>query len=76
MGGSPSSGKARNTASIGKANPMPWVSRNTIELTPMTRPFSVISGPPLLPGLMGASVCRYLVSPSNRSPEKTHDVSV
>ncbi len=51
------SGNSLKTASMGIAKPMPCAPRITRELMPMTRPSSVISGPPLLPGLMGASVC-------------------
>ena len=40
----------------GIANPMPSVLRMIMVLTPITFPASSINGPPLFPGLMGASV--------------------
>src|SRR6202043_2683672 len=50
--------------------------RATIVLIPTTWPLSVTSGPPLLPGLIGASVCRTLCFPSPRTPENTPEVTV
>ena len=42
--------------SIGIAKPMPVESRSTAVLMPITAPVASRSGPPLLPGLMAASV--------------------
>jgi hypothetical protein len=44
---------------IGTAKPYPWFTPFTLAmavLTPTTSPFRSRSGPPLLPGLMAASV--------------------
>jgi hypothetical protein len=43
-------------ALIGMANPMPWALPAMAVSTPTTAPVSSSSGPPLLPGLMAASV--------------------
>jgi para-nitrobenzyl esterase len=58
-----STGNSSSTSSMGMANPIPCVPRSTIVLTPITAPESSSSGPPLLPGLMGASVCRRRCAP-------------
>ena len=44
---------------MGMANPVPLpaVGENVAALIPMSSPRMFISGPPLLPGLMSASVC-------------------
>ena len=47
--------------SIGTAKPMPSLPRPPVtiaEFTPMTSPLMLTSGPPELPGLIGASVWR------------------
>ena len=49
-------------ALIGMAKPRPWASVETAVLMPMTRPLASSSGPPLLPGLIAASVWSRLVS--------------
>ena len=62
--------------SIGIAKPMPVESRSTAVLMPMTAPAASSSGPPLLPGLIAASVWIRLWRPrvgvdldaSGRSP--------
>ena len=62
--------------SIGIAKPMPVESRSTAVLMPMTAPVASSSGPPLLPGLIAASVWMRFVrltlgrrsGPSARSP--------
>ena len=41
---------------IGMAKPMPWPLRMMAVLMPMTSPRMLNSGPPLLPGLIEASV--------------------
>ena len=51
---------------IGIAKPRPWASVETAVLMPMTRPFASSSGPPLLPGLIAASVWSRPVSVSGR----------
>ena len=51
---------------IGIAKPRPWASVETAVLMPMTRPFASSSGPPLLPGLIAASVWSRLVRVSGR----------
>ena len=38
-------------------------------LMPMTSPFKFNSGPPLLPGLMAASVCKKVLELYHRSPK-------
>ena len=43
--------------SEGIANPTPWANGIIAVLMPMTLPSRSASGPPLLPGLMAASVC-------------------
>ena len=48
--------------SIGMAKPMPVESRSTAVLMPMTAPAASRSGPPLLPGLIAASVWIRFVS--------------
>mmetsp|Transcript_27993 Transcript_27993/g.89207 ORF Transcript_27993/g.89207 Transcript_27993/m.89207 type:complete len:266 (-) Transcript_27993:4316-5113(-) len=53
----------RRTVSTGMAKPMPLkppVLDTSATLTPMRRPLLSSSGPPLLPGLMAASVCTQL----------------
>lgn len=45
-----------STRSIGMANPMPCAPARTATLMPITSPLMLSSGPPLLPGLMLASV--------------------
>ena len=52
--------------SIGIAKPMPVESRSTAVLIPMTSPAASSSGPPLLPGLIAASVWIRFVSRSRR----------
>ena len=42
--------------SMGIANPMPWALGTIAVLMPMTDPPLSTSAPPLLPGLMAASV--------------------
>jgi len=44
----------------GNEKPIPSVPRNIAVLTPITWPSRVTNGPPLLPGLIGASVCKYI----------------
>jgi len=57
---------------VGMAKPMPmlpWLGVRMVELMPMASPFMLISGPPELPMLMAASVCRkssYWARPSWR----------
>ena len=43
---------------IGIAKPIPCPAALMAVLIPITRPFMSINGPPELPGLMLASVCR------------------
>ena len=53
----------RLTVSLGMAKPMPTeapVGETMTELTPMTWPSILNTGPPELPGLIGASSCRKL----------------
>jgi len=45
------------TSSAGIANPMPCAPPATDWLIPITRPLISMSGPPELPGLIGAEVC-------------------
>ena len=60
---------------MGMAKPIPSLPPELLAmavLMPMTSPWRLTSGPPLLPGLMAASVCRkswkrIFVSPSGRS---------
>ena len=54
--------------SIGMAKPMPFESVATAVLMPMTSPTASRSGPPLLPGLIAASVWMRLLI---RSPLST-----
>ena len=57
-------GRPGFTSLMGMANPMPVTARPVsvrsalAEISPTTLPSSVSSGPPLLPGLSDASVCR------------------
>ena len=53
--------------SIGIAKPMPVESRSTAVLMPITAPVASSSGPPLLPGLIAASVWMRLRE-ARRSP--------
>ena len=49
---------------IGIAKPIPWAFEATAVLMPMTAPVASTSGPPLLPGLIAASVwIRLLIEP-------------
>ena len=65
--------------SIGMAKPMPMEPREPsvamAVLTPITSPLALTSGPPELPGLIGASVCRavprWLPSRTSRSSALT-----
>ena len=53
----------RLTVSLGMAKPMPTeapVGETITELTPITWPSMLNTGPPELPGLIGASSCRKL----------------
>ena len=50
--------------SIGIAKPIPFESVATAVLIPMTSPTASSSGPPLLPGLIAASVWMRLLSAS------------
>jgi hypothetical protein len=43
-------------ALIGTAKPMPWAEADPALMIPMTAPELSTSGPPLLPGLIAASV--------------------
>ena len=61
-----SCGRTFCAVSIGTANPMPTLPLplppvSICELMPITRPAASSSGPPELPGLIGASVCRTFV---------------
>ena len=49
--------RLRRTRSMGIAKPMPSASVLMAKLMPTTSPSTFSSGPPLLPGLMGASIC-------------------
>ena len=49
-------GQLSRAASIGIAKPSPAAPRETAVLIPTTTPLSSMSGPPLLPGLIAASV--------------------
>jgi len=53
------------TLSTGMANPRPWAPARMAVLMPISSPRMFRSGPPELPGLMGASVW---MSPSYRAP--------
>ena len=44
------------------------LSPNFSVVIPMTRPFRSRSGPPLLPGLIAASVCTNVAGPAVRIP--------
>jgi len=68
--------KLSKTCSIGMAKPIPCVPTRTAVLTPRTCPASLINGPPLLPGLIGASVCRNRCLSSSPNPEKIPEVTV
>jgi hypothetical protein len=53
----------------GTPKPMPSMPPVTFQLvTAKTRPALVSIGPPLLPGLMEASVCQYSESSTTRAP--------
>ena len=50
---------AAATMALGIANPSPWLPPDSVRMNvsiPTRRPSTSTSGPPLLPGLMGASV--------------------
>ena len=67
-GGRPpaSSGRAYSAAT---ANPSDSAcAPNFNVVTPRTRPDVSSNGPPLLPGLMAASVCRNVIPPTWRMP--------
>ena len=53
-------------SAIGMAKPRPWASVETAVLMPMTLPVWSRSGPPLLPGLIAASVWSRPVSVTGR----------
>ena len=53
-------------AEIGVAKPRPSALAEAAVLMPMTLPLASSSGPPLLPGLIAASVWRRLVSVTGR----------
>jgi hypothetical protein len=63
-------------AVIGIAKPRPSAFVETAVLTPMTRPAASRSGPPLLPGLMAASVWSSPVSVSGRPVASSRTVMV
>jgi hypothetical protein len=46
------------TLSMGMAKPIPVASARMAVLMPITSPFSLSKGPPELPGLIAASVCK------------------
>ena len=63
-----SSGTNFFAKSTGSENPSPWPICITAVLIPTTSPWVFIRGPPLLPGLIGVSVCiksSYGVAPSD-----------
>lgn len=61
------------TLLMGMANPMPSVLARTAVLTPTTSPNSFTRGPPLLPGLMAASVWMKLTLRSDKNPTSSLD---
>ncbi|MNS21726.1 hypothetical protein D3C72_534950 [compost metagenome] len=53
-----SCGRTVCSVPTGTAKPMPWPRAAIAVFTPITSPRKLSSGPPELPGLIGASVCK------------------
>ena len=63
-------------AEIGIANPSPSASADTAVLIPITAPDASSNGPPLLPGLIAATVCSRSVMVTGRPVEPSATVMV